>query len=229
MLPPTRFLPTSHSRVRNGFTLIELISVIAIAVILVVLLGVPARRLMEKSKEAKSLGNLRTIGGALSLFAAENGGRLPQASSIDYKAPFWSDSIAPYLPEPKKDAWISVKGTPYTQSPALVCPFLENGKHIVYGDYGCNFDVMKLGEGLPVSRIARPSRLVMVAAAEFNEAASWYILTSDYISMGDASPRSKPSDRGTGKVLSLFADGHTEAVPKEFMNENRRDYFLANP
>ncbi|PTY00289.1 hypothetical protein DB345_01720 [Spartobacteria bacterium LR76] len=227
--PSMKTKPPASARSHCAFTLTEVIVAVTIIVILASLVVAPVNSAITRAKIAQSLGNLRTIGGGLASYASEHGGMLPQASTADYKTPFWSDSIADYLPPARTNGWISVKGKPYTQSPALVCPLVKNGSHAVQGDYGCNFDVIKLGASVPMAAIQKPSSLILVATAEFQGGASWYILTSDYVASGMSATRPRPSDRGVGQVLSLFADGHTEGVPLQQLNDNRRNYFLLNP
>ncbi len=111
-----------------AFTLTEVIVAVTIVVILASLVVAPVNSAITRAKIAQSLSNLRTIGAGLASYASEHGGMLPQASTADYKTPFWSDSIADYLPPARTNGWISVKGKPYTQSPVLVCPLVKKWK-----------------------------------------------------------------------------------------------------
>jgi prepilin-type N-terminal cleavage/methylation domain-containing protein/prepilin-type processing-associated H-X9-DG protein len=61
----------------RGFTLIELIVVIAIIAILAAMLLPAIQKAKEKSRRAVCLSNLRQLGSALSIYANENEGWLP--------------------------------------------------------------------------------------------------------------------------------------------------------
>ncbi len=69
---------------RHGFSLVELLAFLAI-VALALLLALPSlRRAGELSRKARCVANLRQIGAATALYAAENRGRLPIGYSGNY-------------------------------------------------------------------------------------------------------------------------------------------------
>jgi prepilin-type N-terminal cleavage/methylation domain-containing protein len=70
-------LSPSSSSTRKGFTLVELITVIAIILFLVGLLMPSLRRAVETAKLTKCISNIRQIGQATMLYAADNGGFAP--------------------------------------------------------------------------------------------------------------------------------------------------------
>lgn len=65
-----------------AFTLVELLVVLAIVALLASLLLPALTRAKSKAKSARCLSNLRQIGLALTLYADQNGGRLPAAEKI---------------------------------------------------------------------------------------------------------------------------------------------------
>lgn len=68
--------PTSLNKTR-AFTLIEILVVVAIIAILAAIAFPVAGGMLDRGADASDLSNLRQIGTAISQFAAENGGRIP--------------------------------------------------------------------------------------------------------------------------------------------------------
>lgn len=124
------------SEPRHGFTLAEVLIVLAIIAILVLLLFSQAKRMIEKGQSATCMSNLRQLGVAVQLFAGdENRGFLPWAG--DSSGP-WEKKIQPYLGTNYK-TWgrskIWNKSGPYT------CPATAGNFWI---GYGWNYDGLGL-------------------------------------------------------------------------------------
>ena len=85
-----------------GFTLVEVLVVIAIIAVLAALLLPVASRVMEKSRRAKCATHLQSLTKGVLLYMGEHGGKIPYVS---YQAPGamgygqipWGRAIAPYL------------------------------------------------------------------------------------------------------------------------------------
>ncbi|MDR1279424.1 MAG: prepilin-type N-terminal cleavage/methylation domain-containing protein [Opitutaceae bacterium] len=68
-------------RIRRAFTLIELLTVIAIIGILAAIIIPTVGKVRESAKNARCVSNLRQCGSALMIFATENKNRIPVASA----------------------------------------------------------------------------------------------------------------------------------------------------
>jgi len=62
---------------KKGFTLVELMVVLAIIAVLAGVAVPVSRSVLAKSREAACLGNLKSIGGGLQLYLQDNNNRLP--------------------------------------------------------------------------------------------------------------------------------------------------------
>lgn len=90
MFPRTR--PHSHA----AFTMLELLAAIAILAILASLVIPFVSDMTEKSRSTKCLGNMRQIGAALTMYAADNDGHNPPL--VDGSGKDWDQgAIFPYL------------------------------------------------------------------------------------------------------------------------------------
>ena len=114
-------LSAARDRARRAFTLIELLTVIAIIGILAAILIPTVGRVRESARTANCSSNLRQITMALKLYAEANKGRFPSGtdntSGTDVA---WNKAIAPYLP---------LRGTSET-SPVhavFICPSANYG------------------------------------------------------------------------------------------------------
>jgi prepilin-type N-terminal cleavage/methylation domain-containing protein/prepilin-type processing-associated H-X9-DG protein len=104
----------------KGFTLIEILVVIAIIGILSGILITALRGSRENALRAKATSDLRQVYTAITLYANDNGGRLPGPSYAGVGAGFRSFDqtlaryVAPYLDAPMPD------GSEYSWVPALL-------------------------------------------------------------------------------------------------------------
>lgn len=98
-----------HCRPRSAsaFTLIELLAVLAIIAILATLLVPVGSSMFRNAQVAKSTSNLKQIGAAFQMYAAENNGAVPAVASTENRTTpnmgpngkdvWWSECLSGYL------------------------------------------------------------------------------------------------------------------------------------
>lgn len=83
---------------RAGFSLLELLAAVAIVSILAIMMFAGYSRFLASSQEAKSLSNLRQLGAAAMLFAADNDNALlPFRMEIGDPSGMWYAKLHPYV------------------------------------------------------------------------------------------------------------------------------------
>lgn len=208
----------SNSALRDAFTLIELLIVVAIILILASLTFPTATRLIEKSRSARCIGNLRQIGVGLGLYATDHDQALP-ANDAWSGGPWWSWEVNPYLGV--KDGWNGF-------NPLYLCPSSPWKDHP--GDVGWNmsyaYAMCEPANGLKIPSITAPAKFFLVGEAIQQEAARSvghileYPRNSVPTPAGLDTDHAKGSDwawvrfRHSGRSNFLFADFHVEAVAR---------------
>lgn len=214
-------------RPRRAFTLVELLTVIAIVGVLAGIVIVSVGAVRENARGASCLNNLRQISTGVFLYAADNGNRLPAPSTdgtSEIQTRTWGYAVWPYvygdISAFSLDAAVRNNlqmGTP-VQSPSpdniFRCQTNRMGDHPASGarvlaarfSYGLNCGVANAGNGgaerrrqIPLNTVVAPSRSAMII-----ECSSPFAHRDVFFGFGLA-PHG-------GKTNVVFFDGHVRAL-----------------
>lgn len=192
---------------RRGFTLLELLVVLAIIAVLAAVLFPVVGRMMERGRTTKCTNHLQQIGAAALRYAAENEMQLPVTSHqrrSGYKS--WTVSLQPYA-----------SGKLFFRCPC------DEDKERPYS-YAMNDFLTPNPAGAPELDVARLQRLDRARETVlFAEASKEYVNTdhfhfSDYLGRpipGEIFTKQVAAERHENAANYLFADGHVETIPWE--------------
>ena len=207
----------SHARASSAFSLIEILTALAILVVLAALAFPALMRSIEKARLAKDSSNLRQIGAGLLLFAGENQGRLPEAggavpwgTTSPKGLPSWTEQISIYLGN-NRELFLSPIHKSRKQDPGYFLgtrPAMASG-----GAFGA----------VVLNRMEAPSETILagtIGAPDMFTPGDWD--PDDYTQSpafdGDKNSRLKPF------VNILFADGHVRACTTFDTNSMTTEY-----
>lgn len=150
-------MKNNSKQLRSAFTLIELLTVIAIIGILASILIPTVASVRESARASVCISNLRQVGLAANIYALDNRDRLPDAGmGTD---PAWARTLASYMEIPLSQ-----------RASIFVCPGVEipveesNNPNDVVVTYGMHAGLMPRGEpGLSLANVARASQVILAA------------------------------------------------------------------
>lgn len=130
-----------HDGVKRCFTLIELLVVIAIIAILAAILLPALNSARERGRAANCLNNQKQFAVALTMYAADNDGRLPGTRNVnDYRvAGYWNIQIYDYVGRDSSLFRCPSYAEGKLDNASANFSVVNGGKDEAYsGSYGCN-------------------------------------------------------------------------------------------
>lgn len=204
---------------KSAFTLIELLTVIAVIAILAAILIPVAGAVRDRANSSKSVSNLRQIGNAVALFTNENKGTFPllnrKLSDPDgTSAYFWAQALEEEVLEwdRSKSGKHPMFDDPTAQKSHGISDY--GGSTYIFLDANPN-NTDRSTSGFNVHGLVNPAKTLVVCTAYAANTgnASWYI-QGDFAK--GANPVNVPEPRlNDGEVGVVFADGHTELLSRE--------------
>jgi prepilin-type processing-associated H-X9-DG protein/prepilin-type N-terminal cleavage/methylation domain-containing protein len=205
-----------------GFTLVELLAVVAILVLLITLLFPLVRTALQRAADTKCIGNLRILAVGAHSYAAEHNGRLPsriQSSNEEgevnnHSGEQWDAQIAQYIGVDL--ASTSNRPTPFT------CPAAKRNSSATVPlarnlSYGLNrrmqpSDLRPAGPTL--ASLTNSHTLILIADRQLTEGSNENYVTRAgannalFIDERPGPTALLPYDRHGGHINILFVDGH---------------------
>lgn len=206
MRPLRRSLTNKHPA---GFTLIELIVVIAIVAVLAALLIPAVGRVRASANEAKCISNLRQIGAANLAFANDNNGEI--AAGGHWTNYWWMYQIREYMEGSEDlDNFIGIMVCPADETEGWGDP--PAGYEIQRRSYGVNNFLTQSVDGVNTGKtlvsIPFPAKTVYAGDTGRSPADSNWIAGADYW-LGVS------GDRHQGRINYVFLDGHVAGFDAE--------------
>jgi len=134
---------------RNGFSLVELLIVIAIIVILIALAVPTVSGVLEKSRAVHGMSNMRQVSAGILNYVADNDGFLPPlyGSTPPWGPPFWSQRVDPYVYDGGSGVTnaYGVGSGPPLVGPAFYCPSVK--RHHAISDWSLNSNLAPHASG----------------------------------------------------------------------------------
>jgi prepilin-type processing-associated H-X9-DG protein/prepilin-type N-terminal cleavage/methylation domain-containing protein len=186
----------SSSTKQAAFTLVELLTVLAIIATLTTLGLAATRGVSEKTKTARCLNDLRQVGVAVQLYVGDNSGRFPNTSHQGVAAS-WTNTLADFLK---------------TNFLGRCCAVPKHRSRLTYAWNDSLADAQGYGVTAPAFR--SPSTTMVVAELATNLTGEHFHFSG---TRGGASRITPNQFRGEVNVTChgssanyLFADGHVE-------------------
>lgn len=217
--PPHR----TQNSVREAFTLIEILVVMAIMAVLAALLFPMGKSMIEKGNSSKCINNLRQIGGAIQQYSYENDGFFPYSAGPSYEGksishPFsgWQAPLAYYLGIGQLSPSTIYKSQASYDTPTAKHPFNCPSCKTAFRTYTANKYAMGFlpsGATSPYPRrkgtaFLRPSQLILITDSETVDGK----ISTSTGQFDDTNYLTVIGTRHNGKANALFADFHIESI-----------------
>lgn len=202
---------------RRAFTLIELLTVIAIIGVLAAIVIVTTGKVMQSARRSKCLNNLRQIGTGTMLYVADNKGKYPSG--------IWDTLVLPYLGGVNQLAGSEVLKCPEDPRPLALATggFARSYAFSAMNGARPNDGIIRnLGTFRNIAQLSRPPRTIMMFESFTNSAgtaidnrqfSSSFIYADGWLGAGGIPKIDGQASFYHGSVMNFcFADGHVESM-----------------
>lgn len=200
----------------RGFSLLELLSVVAVGGILATAVGAGMGSCLEKANTAKCVAQLRQWGAALQSYAQDSGGFLPRRGQgvqqvwVVNRPDDWFNSLAPYVEMPAYDElYRSDKAPKPGERSIFVCPSAKaTGAYTHFITYGMN---------MYLSRWDQPERTRLVQLPSPSTLAFMADSPGGYASTVPSAAGYSVMPRHVGRANVVFIDGHVMTFEGDYI------------
>ncbi|MDA3873750.1 MAG: prepilin-type N-terminal cleavage/methylation domain-containing protein [Kiritimatiellae bacterium] len=187
---------TSTPKYRGGFTLVEMLVVIAIIALLISIMLPVVSTMQERSKLVTCSNRLRSISQALFLYGTDHGGKLPSPSGPhEHPERRFAYFINPYL----DSNW----DNRYAIPPQYRCPMAKEYPWLNVHTVGFNYYL-----GGATIKAQGSGKTIMISDTR----SSFYLFSNRWNSYFHYR-HMDPTRQGVGKVSVVFGDGHWGTLP----------------
>ena len=206
----------------GGFSLLEMLSVLAVTGILATMVTANVGRGLEKADTAKCCGNLREWGMALQNYMQDSGGFLPrrgqgvQPVSLVSRPEDWFNSLSPYLEMPAyNDLYLAGKAPKPGDRSVFVCLSAKvTNTYTHFITYGMNMYLSRWDQSEPsrIVQLPSPSTLAFMADSP-----------GGYASTVPSSGGYSVMARHGGCANVVFVDGHVGTFAGDYLGCGKGD------
>jgi|GEM_PF-2550034 len=221
---------------RRGFTLVEVLIVVAIIAILSALAMPAFKTTIESGRKVKCLSNLKQLGQATLAYNADHEQFLPPFA-VNFSAggmTFWYLEIRPYLGASNTHGFVMEPGFPKGKNlPVFYCPSVSAKSAHPHTHYGANANLFanpssRLPDESPQTktlRVPAPSKMVMytetIDPTNPSLESSWQLPAN----WAKNTPNQWFPHRHGETVNMVFCDAHAENVSRSEVVSHFTNYF----
>jgi prepilin-type N-terminal cleavage/methylation domain-containing protein/prepilin-type processing-associated H-X9-DG protein len=225
-------------RPRHGFTLVEILVVIAIIAVLAAIAFPGYKSMLENSRATQCTANLREIFNGIQGYVQDNNGIYPPSTTGKNGVNgYWFAAIGPYLGEGRRFDQSKVKTGPWPQNIPFACPSCTNhgwgGAGIDVGingyQVGATVNTNNVTTAMRIAKASALSTTLLVAdAAGPGGGGAWQ--TGWRIGAGGGQfDGSNIATRHKGRANVLYFDGHVGQVTAEQLKDPKFVEQLGGP